>query len=349
MKDLYKKILPSLLLLVVILFSACTEYTPNEPEETLSVHFIDVGQADCALITFGGSAMLIDGGNVADAPAVIAYLKSQAIQRLDVVVATHAHEDHAGGLSEILDAFVVGTVYAPVKEYNSACYRAFAASAQKRGGLTLAEAGMSWMLGLAEVSVLWPQQPVNTANTNNTSVVLRVSYGEVSFLFTGDLEADAESELAQSGAEISATVLKVGHHGSSTSSSYTFLRRVLPQFAVISSGAGNSYGHPEQVVLERLAQAQAQIYRIDQKGTILAQTDGQTLTFRFGDTVVSAVPGPQATPALEEEAAYIGNINSKKFHLPGCSSLPAEDNRVYFAARETAIANGYTPCSNCKP
>ncbi len=350
MKNLLKKFLCCLLLLVVILFSACAEYTPKgaaPAQEALRVYFIDVGQADCALITEGAHAMLIDGGNAADAPEIIDYLQSLKISHLDIVVATHAHEDHIGGLSKIIDTFSTGTVYTPVKEYDSACFRAFLSSAGEK--LTTAQKGMTWQLGKAEISVLWPQTPIDTENTNNTSIVLRLVYGSISFLFTGDLEADAESKLAQSEAALSSTVLKVGHHGSATSSSYTFLRRVLPQFAVISCGAGNSYGHPEEATLSRLAQAEAQIYRTDQCGTILVQTDGETLTFRFGDTVFTASPAPPATPALENDGAYIGNLKSKKFHLPSCSALPAEDNRVYFAARETALAQGYTPCSNCKP
>ena len=119
---------------------------------------------------------------------------------------------------------------------------------------------MTWQLGKAEISVLWPQAPIDTENTNNTSIVLRLVYGSISFLFTGDLEADAESKLAQSEATLSSTVLKVGHHGSATSSSYTFLRRVLPQFAVISCGAGNSYGHPEEATLSRLAPISAGLF-----------------------------------------------------------------------------------------
>lgn len=350
MKNLPKKFLCCFLLLVVILFSACAEYTPGNAEpaqEALHVHFIDVGQADCALITEGTHAMLIDGGNTADAPEVINYLQSLKISHLDIVVATHAHEDHIGGLSKIINTFSTGAVYTPVEEYDSACFRAFVSSAGEK--LATVQEGMNWHLGKAEISVLWPRAPIDTENTNNTSIVLRLIYGNISFLFTGDLEADAESELAQSGADLSSTVLKVGHHGSATSSGYTFLRRVLPQFAVISCGAGNSYGHPDKETLSRLTQAEAQIYRTDQCGTILVQTDGKTLTFRFGDTVFTASPAPHATPALENDGAYIGNIKSKKFHLSSCSALPAEDNRVYFAARETALAQGYTPCSNCKP
>ena len=350
MKNLPKKFLCCFLLLIVILCNACTEYTPDSTDsvqQALRVYFIDVGQADCALITEGTHAMLIDGGNTADAPEIIQYLERLKISHLDIVVATHAHEDHIGGLSKIIDTFSTGTVYTPVKDYDSACFRTFISSAGEK--LTVAQEGMNWNLGEAEISVLWPQAPVNTDNTNNTSIVLRLVYGKISFLLTGDLEADAESKLAQSGAELSATVLKVGHHGSATSSSYTFLRRVLPQFAVISCGAGNSYGHPEEETLSRLKQAEAQIYRTDQCGTVLVQTDGEALTFRFGDTVFTASPAPQATPALENDDAYIGNLKSKKFHLPACSALPAENNRVYFASRETAIAQGYTPCSNCKP
>ncbi len=352
MRTLPKRIVSCLFLLIFFLCSACAEYQPTDGdriETDLNVYFIDVGQADCVLITSPDGAMLIDGGNPQDAPEIISYIHQLGVTRLDVVVATHAHEDHVGGLSAVVDAFDVETIYSPVEEYSSDCFQKFIASANAKCGITLCRAGMEWLLGEAEITVLWPFEPVDTANTNNTSVVLRMVYGSVSFLFTGDLEHDAESQLAQSNAELSSTVLKVGHHGSSTSSSYIFLRRVLPEFAVISCGKGNSYGHPEEETLSRLEQAEAQIYRTDLNGTVMVSTDGTAITFHFDNTVFTASAAPETTPALESDNAYIGNIKTKKLHLSTCSALPAEDNRVYFAAREAAISQGYTPCSICKP
>lgn len=250
------------------------EPLPEAPD--FRVVFLDVGQADAALVLCEGESMLIDGGNVADSDLIYTVLQKRGIDELSCVVCTHAHEDHVGGLPAALHACKVDTVYCPVTEYDSACFRSFVSAVNEQtGGLIVPNVGDSFYLGSARVDVLAcdPQ----AEETNNTSIVLRVVYGETSFLFTGDAEMPVEQALLDSGATLSSTVLKVGHHGSSSSTSYRFLNEVMPQYAVISSGKGNSYGHPHEEVLSRLHDADVTVLRTDELGDIVLVSDGKTV------------------------------------------------------------------------
>lgn len=245
--------------------------------EELRVLFIDVGQADSALLTCGGESLLIDGGNVDDSSTVYTVLKKNGVTHLDYVVCTHAHEDHVGGLSGALEACTAGTVYCPVTDYDSKAFRNFSDRiAEQNCELTVPKAGETLALGGAEVEFLACDPEAE--DTNNTSIVLRVSYGATSFLFMADAETPVEQALLDAGTDLSATVLKVGHHGSSTSTSYRFLNEVMPRYAVISVGKDNSYGHPHEKILSRLEDADARILRTDELGDILFVSDGKTVS-----------------------------------------------------------------------
>lgn len=251
---------------------------PVPDGSSFAVHFIDVGQADCALVVCDGHYMLIDGGNAADSSLVYSYLERYGVSHLDYMVATHAHEDHIGGLSGALNYATVDTAFCPVTEGETKVFQNMVKYLAAQGkSLTVPQVGQTFSLGSAQVEILGPVQEYR--DTNDTSIVLSIDYGATTFLFTGDMETAAEADLLDSGADLSATVLKVGHHGSDTSTSYGFLRAVMPQYAVISVGADNDYGHPNEVVLSRLEDAEAQIYRTDLCGTIIAQSDGETVTF----------------------------------------------------------------------
>ena len=183
-----------------------------------------------------------------------------------------------------------------------------------------------------------------------TSIVLKVIYGETSFIFTGDAERTAESDILDAGYDLSATVLKVGHHGSDTSTSYPFLREVMPEYAVIQVGKDNSYGHPTEDTLSRLRDAEVKVYRNDLQGTIICTSDGKTVEFTTEkNETVQTNPTVTVTPEDDTGIEYIGNKNSKKFHLPSCANLPAEKNRVFFETRKAAVDSGFSPCGNCKP
>lgn len=336
-------------------------------ESSFTVHYIDVGQGDAALVCCDGHAMLIDGGTPSNSSLIVSYLKKQHVTRLDCIVSTHAHEDHVGGLSGALNKYRVGTVYASVTEYDSSAFRSFQKYTKKQGlQIKRLKAGDSFTLGSSNIAVLAPIRAY--ADHNDESIVLKITYGRTSFLFTGDANNDAEHDLRNAGTDLRATVLKVGHHGSDDATSYVFLREVMPKYAIISCGKDNSYGHPTDAVLSRLRDAGATIFRTDLQGDIVCSSDGNTITFKTekqadhdslllsGDALTNQNNRKdtngvtrQTEPSESESGGYIGNKNSHKFHRSSCNSLPKAKNRVYFSDREGAVAAGYVPCKRCKP
>lgn len=322
---------------------------------SFTVHFIDVGQADSALVTCDGHSMLIDGGNADDSNLVYSVLQRETNGHLDYVVGTHAHEDHIGGLSGAFEADTADVTFCPVTEYDSKAFRNFKTRADERGGgITIPAVGDTFTLGEASVTVV----AVNSVpeDTNNTSIVIRIVYGDTSFLFTGDAEQETEEKILESGQNIESTVLKVGHHGSSTSTSQAFLDAVSPTYAVISCGKDNSYGHPHSETLAKLSSAGVEVLRTDELGDIYCTSDGTEVTFSYGeyhkdsDTSAAEIEEPQQPDTISE--TYILNTNSHKFHRPDCSSASqiSDANREeYTGTREELIEQGYTPCGYCKP
>lgn len=251
----------------------------REQKELLTVTFLDVGQGDAAVLQCGGQSMMIDGGKAKASSYIYSWLKKNQISHLDVMVATHTDADHIGGLSGALNYAKVGTAYCPVTSGTTKTFQSFVKYLKKQGkSITVPEAGDEFSLGGAQVRILGPTDP--QAEGNNSSIVLKVTFGDTSFLFTGDAEREEEQELLESGYDLESTVLKVGHHGSDTSTSYLFLRTVNPQYAVISVGADNTYGHPTEAVLSRLRDADVKTYRTDLQGTITAVSDGKKVAFQ---------------------------------------------------------------------
>lgn len=326
--------------------------SPIASDSSFAVHFIDVGQADAALVLCDGKSMLIDGGNRGDGNLIYSYLQKRELTYLDYLVCTHADEDHVGGLAAALTYADAGVIYCPVKEYTSDAFNNFVEKAKERGKeLTQPTAGATFSLGSAQVTVIGPVGEYN--DNNNRSIVLRIVYGETSFLFTGDAEREAETDILASGAMLKSTVLKVGHHGSESSTTYPFLRAVDPDYAVISAGKDNKYGHPTEDVLSRLRDAEVKVYRTDMQGDIICTSDGKTVTFQTqknGDALTNPTEQDTAqTEAVTEAEYYVGNVKSKKYHLPTCRSLPDEENRIIFSSKQEAIDEGYDPCGSCKP
>lgn len=341
-----KKKLLALFFALSLLLCGCAEVLPAETTVSgkgLTVQFLDVGQADCALLECGGEYLLIDGGNRDDSQLVVSFLEQQGVQELSAVVCTHAHEDHVGGLPAVLAVYPTKAVYAPTKTYSSNIFDKFVYYTDQQGlEITIPAPGDQFSLGQATVTVLGPVK--SYAEANNTSIVLRVDYGETAFLFTGDMETDAENDMLdywEGRLDWQADVLKVGHHGSNTSTGYRFLNAVNPEYGVISVGKGNDYGHPHKEPLSRLRQAGVTILRTDELGAIQAVSDGKEVTFTWANQSAA----PENAEAAEQ--VFIGNKNSKKFHAPDCKNLPAEKNSVEFSSYQQAIDAGYTPCGSC--
>ena len=316
-------------------------------EAPFEMHFIDVGQALSVLVECDGQYMLYDGGNVDDGSLVVSYLQSQGVEQLEYVFCSHAHEDHVGGLAAALAYFPAYHVYSPVTEASTKCFKDFVKYTQQQGlQVEVPAVGTTWPLGSAAVTMLGPV--AQYSDTNDTSIVLRIDYGSTSFLLTGDMEKTAETDLVNSGVNLRADVLQVGHHGSSTSTGYLFLNSVLPEMAVISCGVNNKYGHPHEETLSILRDAGVDVYRTDLQGTITIGSDGQNYTVgteHFAEDAQLNPTDPAASSTAQQ--AYIGNVNSKKFHLPSCSNLPAEKNQILFSSYDEAVEAGYTPCSSC--
>ena len=244
--------------------------------DRLTVRFIDVGQGDCALLTCGGETLLIDGGPSEASSKLYSILKSLDISRLDYIICTHPDEDHCGGISGALNFASCGTFFCSVTEHDT---RAFASVLRYLGQVpvTVPAVGDGFSLGAAQVTFVGPAQ--RTRDTNEGSLVCRVDLGEVSFLFTGDAGEESEEAMLAAGAPLDADVLKVGHHGSAGSSTSQFLAAVSPDYAVISVGAGNSYGHPTDEALARLGATGATVLRTDELGSVVAVTDGRDVQF----------------------------------------------------------------------
>ena len=342
------------LLILALLLSGCTisvSVVPSTdagvPEgDDLQVHYIDVGQADCALIRCGGRFMLIDGGNVDDGQLVVSYLMDQGVETLDYVVCTHAHEDHVGGLAAVLAVFPTENILSPTTTYASGCFDDFMHYAdQQRLTVQIPQPGDFFDVGSARVTVLGPVK--SYADPNNTSIILKLTFGENSFLFTGDMEVEAENDMLDYWAgreDFRVDVLKVGHHCSETSTGYRFLYETVPAYGVISVGKGNTYGHPHSEPLSRLTDAGVTVFRTDSLGTVVATSDGQNITFTWENQSANPINAEVEPPSGR---IFVGNSKSRKFHTEDCGSLPGPDNRVYFDTYQSAIDAGYTPCGSC--
>ncbi len=285
-----KKILP--LILVLLLLAGCTAPGLEAPAETtapaaedalapLNVHFIDVGQADSILLECDGRFALIDGGNAADGPAVVTYLAEQGVEELELIVGTHPHEDHIGGLPDVLKAYPAKNVWFSHYPYTNTVVNAFLNWAAIRDvPVVQPDVGYVFTLGDAVLTVLGPVR-TDYEDVNDLSLVIRVDHGDKRFLFTGDMEQLAEGHMLDAGADVKADVLKVGHHGSYSSTGYRLLREVAPTYAVISVGGNNEYGHPHRDPLSRLQDADVTIFRTDKMFTIVATCDGETIDFTW--------------------------------------------------------------------
>ncbi|WDV44287.1 MBL fold metallo-hydrolase [Clostridiaceae bacterium M8S5] len=342
-----------LLVIITMIVCGCQGTQNSDPkalitnrdlkEAGVEVHFIDVGQADCILIKMGSKVSLIDGGNRDDSELVVAYLKKQNIKAIDYLVATHPHEDHIGGLPEVIRRFDIHKIYMPNKVATTKIFKTMLKEIKSKNIEVVSAKGgdMIYCNDNITYSVVAPNSD-EYDETNEYSVVTKLKYKEKAFIFTGDAEKDSEDEMVNMKYALKADVLKVGHHGGRTSSNTNFLNKVQPQIAVISCGKGNDYGHPNDEVLQRLRNVGTKIYRTDSSGTIIIKTDGNNIY--VNNNVHQEVEVEKESNKVKK---IIGNINSKIYHKIEANHLPKKNNQTIFDSSIDAEKEGYKPCSKC--
>lgn len=358
--------------------------------DSLEVHFIDVGQGDAALVKCGDAAMLIDAGENDKGTLVQNYIRKQGIKSLDYLIVTHPHSDHCGGADVIVTKYDIDTIIMPNYAADTASYRdVIQALDGKNYRVTEPVAGDVYKLGDAEFTIVAPNSGDYGDNANNYSVGILLEHGGNKFLFTGDAEEEAEEDIAANGMDISADVLKIGHHGSRTSSSKEFMDAVSPEYAVISCGEDNEYGHPHAATLNTLRGMGVKVFRTDEQGSLIAVSDGKKITWNAapsdtwkageptGSGAVSSGTGKNAADTGNDKAAdksagteqstapaeevkqpapqdtqgltYVLNVKTKKFHIPSCSYLPTSNRKDSTQSREEIVSQGYEPCKKCNP
>lgn len=341
---------------------------------TLSIHFIDVGQADSILIIDNDKSMLIDAGNNADEDLVVNYINNQGISKLDVVIGTHAHEDHIGGMDKVISSFDIGNVYLPKQPSTTKTYEDVLSAISNKGlKINSPTPNTTFTLNSAKATILAPNSN-SYEDINNSSIVVKVNYGNNSFLFMGDAEELSENEILNKGYNVAADLIKLGHHGSSSSSSENFLNSVKAKYGIISIGAGNTYGHPTKEVMELLKNKEITVYRTDENSTIIATSDGKNITFNVNpgsynyassnesssnennssnETPSTPTPKPENQPNTTEnsgENQYLdsngnglikGNASSMIYHMPGGAYYDRTKAEAWFKTESEAQAAGY--------
>ena len=253
----------------------------NNVDGSLSVHFIDVGQGDCIYINQGEYNMLIDAGNNEDGEKLVSYLKSLNVNGFDYVIGTHPHEDHIGGMDDIINNFEIENYYMPDKLSTTKTFEDVLDALDAKGlSYNVPKIDDEFKLGDATFKVIYSGDDTN--DINDSSIVLKMTYGDNSFLFTGDATSNVEEIILNK--DIKSDVLKVAHHGSSYSSTTEFLDKVDPKYAIISVGTNNSYNHPASITLQKLSNRDIKVYRTDLDGTIIFTSDGTNLSVQTKKT-----------------------------------------------------------------
>ncbi|AFE08399.1 metallo-beta-lactamase family protein [Corallococcus coralloides DSM 2259] len=401
------KVFARLLALLVLFLAAVPVHAaapapaalPSPAPGRLSVYFLDVGQGDAALIVSPtGKTVLIDGGPPEAGTRLAARLRELVKGPLDLVILTHPHLDHLGGLRAAVKAVGARRFMDPGFDHSSEAYRDLLDFVGREVGQVMSpepnpNAPQTLLtVGLGEgvaLTVLWPRVPQEAflANTrsdaNANSIVTKLTYGKTAFLFTGDSEPPTEELLVRKPVDLTATVLKVAHHGGKHSSTAAFLERVKPQAAVISCGVGNDYGHPSPEVLGRLGDVSARTFRTDQDGEVMAVSDGTTVTLRSTKGTASATslsgtqqaggpvalgpieptphgragrstekePAPTAPTSASEDTGvrYVSLKGSKVFHRENCKTLKRSKNeRTVYTSRADALRER-RPAEDCHP
>ena len=327
--------------LLFFTFILCLSFVnASASDNLLEVHFIDVGQGDSILIRSDDEAMLIDAGENDKGRVVVEYLRQQGINELKYLIGTHPHSDHSGGLDTVLKNIKVDNVIMPNATNSTRTFEEVLDAIEDNDlEITLPEVGDTYKIGLADFIILSPNSETYK-NLNNYSVGIKLIYGNTAFVMCGDAEEEAEKEIVNNGIDLKANVLKLGHHGSRTSSSLEFFNAVDPEICIVSCGLDNSYGHPHQETLKKIVGKT--VYRTDEEGSIILLSDGVNII--KNDEVIDTSNATETTKA-SEELVYKTKTGTK-YHRDSCTML--SNSKIELTKKE-AIAQGLEPCKVCNP
>lgn len=385
-KQIFRLFKPLAVLLCLILCSCSMQsggQVNQSAQNSIRITVLDVGMGDSIFIELTDSrCMLIDAGESEAAETVVDYISSHGYDKIDYLVGTHPHSDHIGGMREVINSLEIGEIFMPRVEHDTYTYEKTLELIDEKGlEITTAKSGVD-IIDEVELSaeIIAPCSD-SYSELNNYSAVIKLSFGNTSFLFMGDAEAESENEIT---ADVSADFIKVGHHGSETSSSSEFVNRVGAQYAAVSVAEDNEYNLPSQSVISRWEESGAEVLMTKDVGNIVAESDGSTLSVS-GESSASGTgsegsgigvgsdsgtdenPGEEAGEATNtngaesgadsaeasiSEYSWILNTNSKRIHRPDCSQAKniAEKNRAYSSeSLDKLISQGYKPCGSCMP
>lgn len=274
------KIIVSVICILSIMITACSsKNVVTKNDELLNISFIDVGQADSILIQYKDKNILIDAGNNGDSEVIENYLKENNVNKIDKLILTHPHEDHIGSAAKIINDFSIGDLYMPKATANTKTFENTIKAAKNKNLQAMSpKSGEKINIEGLEFNVLAPNNN-KYESLNNYSIVLKLTFGNTKFLFMGDAETLSENEILSKNYDVSADVIKIGHHGSNTSTSEKFIEKVNPKYAIISAGKNNDYHHPHKKVMDLLKNKNIKIYRTDENKTIKLTSDGKTIKF----------------------------------------------------------------------
>lgn len=333
------------LILIFYILTACNNvnYQKSIEDGNFRIYVFDVGQGESILMEYNDDCILIDAGSNSNEKRVVQYLNKLNINKINYAIATHPDADHIGGMESVIKNIHVDNFIMTEDEKDTDTYRDVLDVLESENiNIIVPKENMNISLRDIDIDVIIPNDKYD--GYNNNSIVVKATYGEFKILFTGDMEKEEEEDLILQRIYLKSDILKVGHHGSKTSTSDEFLRIVDPDYAIISVGEDNKYGHPHKEVIKKLEDNNIEIYRTDKDGTIFIETDGSNINIFTDDK-----KDKENYKEYNGENWFIGNKNSKIYHKPSCRSLPKEENIVFLSSKSEAKSKRFKPCGTCKP